>query len=331
MKLADILVSEPSIDDASNDKDKMDISDNNDTANDNNNDGISVCANCAKEGIGIDMNTCNKCKTAKYCNAACKKKHRKKHKKQCEKRMAELHEEALFKQPPPEEDCPICFLPMPSLGTGRKYNSCCGKVICSGCIVANKGLKSKDLCPFCRTPAPYTHKEIVERAKKRMELNDANAIYVLGICYLGGQFSVAQNTAKALDLYHQAGELGCSDAYFDIAKCYYNGRGVERDQKKAKHYYELAAIKGHTEARHGIGVLETWEGNMNRALKHFTISARGGNSGSVENIRIQFTNGHITKDDYTKAVKSYQAYLNEIKSAQRDEAAACNSDEYKYY
>ena len=31
------------------------------------------------------MNTCNKCKSVKYCNAACKKKHRQKHKKQCER------------------------------------------------------------------------------------------------------------------------------------------------------------------------------------------------------------------------------------------------------
>jgi hypothetical protein len=36
-----------------------------------------------------------------------------KHKKLCKQRAAELHDEALFKEPPPKEDCPICFLPMP--------------------------------------------------------------------------------------------------------------------------------------------------------------------------------------------------------------------------
>jgi hypothetical protein len=34
-------------------------------------------------------------------------------KKECKLRAAELHDEALFKDPPPKEDCPICFLPMP--------------------------------------------------------------------------------------------------------------------------------------------------------------------------------------------------------------------------
>jgi len=58
---------------------------------------VSACANCGKEGAN---NTCNKCKMVKYCNAACKKKHRHKHKKQCERWVAKLQDEKLFKQPP---------------------------------------------------------------------------------------------------------------------------------------------------------------------------------------------------------------------------------------
>ena len=52
---------------------------------------ITTCANCGKEGG--TLNTCNKCKMVKYCNAACKKKHRSKHKKACEKRVVDLHDE----------------------------------------------------------------------------------------------------------------------------------------------------------------------------------------------------------------------------------------------
>ena len=98
-------------------------------------DSISICANCGKEGADV-TNTCNKCKEVMYCNAVCKKKHRSKHKKQCERRVAEMHEIELFKQPPPEEDkdCPICFLRMPSFGQAKVYMACCGKIICDGCI-----------------------------------------------------------------------------------------------------------------------------------------------------------------------------------------------------
>jgi tRNA U34 5-methylaminomethyl-2-thiouridine-forming methyltransferase MnmC len=52
--------------------------------------------------------------SVKYCNAKCQKKHWSRHKKKCKQRAAELHDVALFKDPPAKEDCPICFLPMPT-------------------------------------------------------------------------------------------------------------------------------------------------------------------------------------------------------------------------
>ena len=64
------------------------------TEKDNSKDSVvisNICANCGKEG-GDVTNTCNKCKMVKYCNAACKKKHRSKHKKACDRRIAELHD-----------------------------------------------------------------------------------------------------------------------------------------------------------------------------------------------------------------------------------------------
>jgi len=69
---------------------------------------------------------------------------------------------------------------------------------------------------------------------------------------------------------------------------------------------------------------------MDRALKHFMIAAGSGCTDSLEKIKQMFMYGDATKDDYTKALRSYQANLVEIKSAQRNEAAAY-SDEYKYY
>jgi len=102
---------------------------------------VVACANCGKEGSSNNMNICNKCNQVKYCNAVCKKVHKKKHKKDCEENIrlaaehaADLHNENLFKEPPSQYgDCPICFLQLPSLETGRRYKSCCGKTICSGC------------------------------------------------------------------------------------------------------------------------------------------------------------------------------------------------------
>ena len=182
---------------------------------------VDVCANCGKEGR--DLNICNKCKVAKYCNAACKKKHRSKHKKKCERRVAELHDIELFKQPPPPEDCPICMLPLLSIATGSKYYACCGKNVCSGCvhaptydnlgnIIGNGG----DKCPFCRTPGSTSHKENIKRLEKLVAVGDANAMSILGSCYSEAVHGLSRDETKALELWHQAGELGYAKSYYNI-------------------------------------------------------------------------------------------------------------------
>ena len=54
------------------------------------------------------------------------------------------------------------------------------------------------------------------------------------------------------------------------------GRGVERNEKKVKYFYELAAMKGNVMARHNIGCMEAEAGNEHRAMKHFLLAARAG-------------------------------------------------------
>ena len=238
---------------------------------------------------------------------------------------------ALFKQPPQEEECPICFLTIPSLMTGSKYNSCCGQVMCSGCIYAVQMVDEDEKCPFCRVPTPKSDEERIEKIKKRVEMNDGNAIHSFGCYYYHGELGFPQDRAKALELLHRAGELGCAESYCNIGCAYLNGDGVERDMTKAVQHWELAAIGGHAIARYNLGIHEENTGNMTRALKHHMIAAGCGDNDSLKKIKEFYVNGHATKDDYAKALQLYQTYVDGIKSAQRDEAAAFDSDEYRYY
>jgi len=313
---------------------------------------VSTCANCGKEGAS---NVCNKCKMVKYCNAVCKKVHKKKHKKDCGeylkravklykeelKRAAELHDIELFKQPPPEEDCPICFQRLPFLNTGKRYKSCCGKVICNGCIHApvydDQGKAMKKSCPFCRAPRPETDEKYMEQLMKRVDAGDA--INQLGCYYSQGMYGLPHDQTKALELWKQAAELGCFTAYASIGAAYHGrgvemdkkkyGRGVEIDKKKAKHYWELGAMRGCVGSRLALGYIEKNSGNMGRAMKHFMIAAESGHYSSLKEIKQLYSNRQATKDEYTKALLAYQKYLAEVKSIQRDEAAAARED-YKY-
>ena len=81
-------------------------------------------------------------------------------------------------------------------------------------------------------------------------------------------------------------------------------------------------------ARYNLGNNELRTGNMNRALKHYIIAAGCGHENSLKQIRKLYKNGHATKDDYAKALRAYQTYLAEIKSTQRDAAAAARGKRY---
>ena len=171
------------------------------------------CAACGKGGD--DLKACTACKLVKYCGVDCQRAHRPKHKKECKRRAAELHDEALFKQPPSRDECPICFLELPIREDQTMYQACCGKMICNGCVLASSEQSVECLlCPFCRKPAVRTNEEGTKRIEMRVELNDPNAIFMLGFNYfLGGQ-GFQRDKDKAIELFQKATEYGSINAHY---------------------------------------------------------------------------------------------------------------------
>lgn len=319
----DTALSSSTVDDISQGISSISTSDNSNICGScTDNTTTEICANCGKEGGSLK--SCAACKLVKYCSRDCQFAHRPQHKKECRKRAAELRDERLFEEPPPPEDCPICFQRLPFLGTGRRYKSCCGKVICGGCIHA-----MKKICPFCRTLTPRSDKVNIKQIYKLVDAGDAQAMNMLGSYYSDGVSGLRQDYAKALEHWHSSAELGCVESYNDIGNAYYLGRGVEVDKKKANHYFELATIKGSVDARRSLGALEQNAGNTERAIKHYIIAVGGGDNISMTYIKQLYSNGIATKENYTKALRAYQKYLDEVKSNQRDEAAAAY-DRHRY-
>ncbi|KAL7533027.1 hypothetical protein ACHAXR_004996 [Thalassiosira sp. AJA248-18] len=282
---------------------------------------MSTCAACGKDGDGLKA--CTACKLVKYCNVTCQKAHRPNHKKVCKKRAAEIFHEALFKTPPPNEDCPICYLRLPLNLIETKYQPCCGKIICCGCINADIITReSADWsCPFCRDPSStaLAVDAIIERLNKRVEVGDVNAMCNLGSQYFRGD-GVPQDSNKALELWHRAAKLGCGQAHSGIGVIYFNGEVVEKDVKKATYHLEQGAMRGHVAARYNIGIIEMNAPNMNRAMKHFMISAEVGHDDSLKEIKKGFSHGHVTKDDFEKALRAHKESTDEMQSDQRDAA-----------
>ena len=305
----------------------------------------ACCAECGEEG-GVSLKTCKACMHARYCSAVCQRNHWPKHKTACKLRAAELRDKALFKDPPPKEDCPICFLPMPATillcaslppattssvpiydyaiandGLEAKdmevYYSCCGKSICSGCILHPlyaAGYICK--CPFCNAERNIyaTDEDKVAQIRKRVEANDAGAMYVLGTYYDQGLVGLLQDREKAIALWTQAAERGSSRAHFSLGRIYHEGENL----KKAKFHWGSAAMAGHDGARCNLGSLEYNSGKMERAIKHWTIAASAGSYFALRELIICFQEGSVTRESIDSTLAAYNSSCAEMRSEARD-------------
>ena len=306
---------------------------------------VHCCADCGVAG-GVSLKACTSCKLVKYCNVNCQKNHWAKHKKACKRRAAKLRDEALFKDPPPKEDCPICFVPMPasllscmSLPDAsitsvpiydftitnvelakvdlELYYSCCGKSICGGCVYSSTPSPGNPYrCPFCNaeTESNGSDEDDVNRMMKRVEAKDAGAMFALGNWYYNGRDGLQQDRAKGMELLTRAAELGSSKAHTFICNNYRHGGNM----KKAKFHYEAAAMLGCEAARCNIGSLEGIYGNIERALKHLKIAASAGNYLAMNNLLTSFEQGQFSRAEMDSTLTAYNISCAEMRSEARD-------------
>jgi TPR repeat protein len=159
-----------------------------------------------------------------------------------------------------------------------------------------------------------TDEEEVEELMKRVEVNDAGAMYVLGSCYYHGQLGLQQDLERAIALWKQAAKLGSSKAHNELGVHFQEGG----DLKKKKFHYEAAAMAGHEGARYNLGCNETQSGNMERALKHWTIAASAGHYIAMHNMLVAFNKDSVSRDEIDPILTAYNNSCAEMRSEARD-------------
>ncbi|EJK66717.1 hypothetical protein THAOC_12333 [Thalassiosira oceanica] len=222
----------------------------------------------------------------------------------------------------PEGDaCPICFdlieIPMHD---HAKRNICCMKRVCNGCILAAHRRGMNGLCEFCRTPLSNDDASTLALVQKRVSKGDADAITHLGYKYFHGEYGLAENLPRAIELWTEAAELGSLDAHYILGLMYYDGEVVDEDKPRGIRHWQQAALKGNAQSRHNLGAVENINGNHQLAVQHFMISAKMGYEDSLNDIKKLFKDGLATKAQYAEALLGYRDAVEEMRSPQREEA-----------
>ena len=156
--------------------------------------------------------------------------------------------------------------------------------------------------------------------QKRVAARDPEGINVLAHQYKLGLLGFKKNESRAFELFTEAAELGSTTALSNMAIAYYNGWGVVQDKAKGLLCFESAAMQGVAMSRHTLGLFESEDGNYTRAVRHFLVSAKLGLKESLDMIKDMFANGVATKAQFAEALKVYQDAVEEMKSADREEA-----------
>ncbi len=288
-----------------------------------------VCASCGIAAVDdVKLKDCNDgCDLVKYCGDGCQENHREQHVEECKKRLTDLHDKKLFEQPDISYmgECPLCCLPLPLDIMKSSFMTCCSKIICMGCNYASQkrefeqGLQQR--CPFCREPAPESEEEVDKNIMERVKKNDPAAMV-----HMGKNHYNEGDCGKSFEYFTKAAELGEMAAHFCLGDMYYKGHGVDKDEKKAIHHYEQAAIGGHPSPRVLLANYEMDNDRFERAAKHYIIAANLGHDNSLDMIKQFFVQGIVSKEDYAAALRAHQAAVDATKSAQREAGEAFHEE-----
>lgn len=144
--------------------------------------------------------------------------------------------------------------------------------------------------------------------KKAAEREDPSAMYNLAYCYANGQ-GVERNYEKAFEWYRKAAFKGVLDAMNSAGFYYQKGIGVEKNEKNAIIWYERAAKKGHMVAQYNLAFCYQNGIGVDRddkmAATWYRKAAEQGHAESQNALGFMLNHGKGVEKNPTEAAKWY--------------------------
>ena len=233
-----------------------------------------------------------------------------------------IGDDILFMQPKSSHkgNCTICSLPIPVNQMGSWLRTCCYQVICIGCDYANQGFENEmrqaHRCPFCRKTIPNSEAESDDRLTRTAKPDNEVAMRLLG-----DEYRSAGNYNLAFESYTTAAALGDVEAEHMLSLMYHWGEGMPMDANKSVFHAQRAAIGGHLTSRYNLGVHERKNNRVERAIKHFKISAQLGHDDSMNMLWHEYQRSNISKNELELVLRKHHNAVEEMKSRDRKEAS----------
>jgi uncharacterized protein len=111
--------------------------------------------------------------------------------------------------------------------------------------------------------------------------------------------------ATALREWQPLAEQGQAGAQYQLGLLYGNGKGVTKDDAKARLWHEKAAIQGHTEAQVNLGILLMYarggQQDYKMAVYYLRLASNKGNDLAQRRLGELYERGEGVQQDYVKA------------------------------
>lgn len=160
-------------------------------------------------------------------------------------------------------------------------------------------------CPYCRHPAPTSQME-ARMMFRKMEGTAGIRNNPFAVARIGLNRFEEGDYRGAFKHWTKAAGMGDVQSHHYLSIVYHLELGVEQDKEREVYHLEQAAIAGHAPARFNLGCHELKEGNVERAVKHFTIAAKQGNDESLSNLSTLSQHG-IDVGDFDAIVRAYSS------------------------
>ena len=146
--------------------------------------------------------------------------------------------------------------------------------------------------------------------------DDGNAIasYNLALCYIDGR-GITQDKFEGYKLIQKSFQQGCKKALLVLGNMNLSGDGTNKDEAKARDFFEKGSEEGIGECSHHLGVMAENNGDINTALKYYEKAGRDNYAKGY----LAVGNIYYNRKDEAKAIIYYE------KAAKNNQPIACSS------